>query len=174
MLNKIKTYLINSKNVRNENLLLSLLLAPYKLMLFLSVRFRIKYKHITIKYLYRKITKNSTFFSESEIRMCSLFPKKIINKTIEFYNPESVLDLGCGVGKSLDYFKSNNIFKSFWQCCDIGSPTEAGGWRSFNEQLPKYWIKKFNGFGYKYNEEKTNQLKETGELFCENMLVFER
>lgn len=109
MFNRIKKYFQNSKNIRNENFILALILLPYKIIRALYIKYKNKYGHITIKFLYRKISKNSIFFSKSEIRMCSLFPVKIIDKTIEFYNPKSILDIGCGVGKSLDYFKSKNI-----------------------------------------------------------------
>jgi len=57
-----------------------------------------------ILHIDRKIFKKAFFLDENELWMASLFPKKIIDKTIELINPKTVLDLGCGVGKSLDYF----------------------------------------------------------------------
>lgn len=62
--------------------------------------------HLFIK---RKILKNSIFVSEDELFMASIFPREIINKTLELFDPKTILDLGCGVGKSLDYFISNGI-----------------------------------------------------------------
>lgn len=53
--------------------------------------------------------KHSIFYFEEELWMASLFPQKIIDRTIELFNPKSVLDLGCGTGKSLDYFISKGI-----------------------------------------------------------------
>ncbi|HEY5884265.1 MAG TPA: class I SAM-dependent methyltransferase [Pyrinomonadaceae bacterium] len=53
---------------------------------------------------YRKITRNSIFFEESELHMCSLFPQRTLDATVEMFNPQTVLDLGCGTGRSLDYF----------------------------------------------------------------------
>lgn len=41
--------------------------------------------------------------------MAALFPKKIIDRMIELFNPKSILDLGCGIGRSLDYFISMGI-----------------------------------------------------------------
>lgn len=57
----------------------------------------------------RKIFKNSIFIRESEMQMCSLFPQKILDIIITEFKPKTVLDLGCGTGKSLDYFLSKNI-----------------------------------------------------------------
>lgn len=51
----------------------------------------------------------SIFFFKEELWMASLFPQKIIDRTIELFNPKSILDLGCGTGKSLDYFISKGI-----------------------------------------------------------------
>jgi len=41
--------------------------------------------------------------------MCSIFPKEILDLTIELLHPRSILDVGCGTGISLDYFKSKGI-----------------------------------------------------------------
>jgi len=57
----------------------------------------------------RDITENSIFTQEEEMSMCSIFPKEILDLTIELYHPRSVLDVGCGTGISLDYFKSKGI-----------------------------------------------------------------
>ncbi|MEO8044787.1 MAG: methyltransferase domain-containing protein [Spartobacteria bacterium] len=57
----------------------------------------------------REITENSIFTLEEEMSMCSIFPKEILDLTIELFQPRSVLDVGCGTGISLDYFKSKGI-----------------------------------------------------------------
>ncbi len=57
----------------------------------------------------REITENSIFTREEEMSMCSIFPKEILDLTIELFHPRSVLDVGCGTGISLDYFKSKGI-----------------------------------------------------------------
>jgi 2-polyprenyl-3-methyl-5-hydroxy-6-metoxy-1,4-benzoquinol methylase len=36
--------------------------------------------------------------------MCSLFPQKVIDEVLARFSPRSVLDVGCGTGKSLEYF----------------------------------------------------------------------
>ncbi|MCX6239086.1 MAG: hypothetical protein NTY07_16250 [Bacteroidia bacterium] len=53
---------------------------------------------------FRSISKNGIFFRESEISMCSLFPKSVLDLIIEKYNPKSILDVGCGTDQSLSYF----------------------------------------------------------------------
>lgn len=63
----------------------------------------------TIWYYFRKFSKNSIFLRREELSMCSLFPIKLLNEIINLYNPNSVLDVGCGVGKSLNFFLSKNI-----------------------------------------------------------------
>jgi|KBSMisStandDraft_5_1062788.scaffolds.fasta_scaffold295190_2 SAM-dependent methyltransferase len=57
----------------------------------------------------REITENSIFVREEEMSMCSIFPKEILDLTIELLHPRSILDVGCGTGISLDYFKSKGI-----------------------------------------------------------------
>ncbi|MBA3961635.1 MAG: class I SAM-dependent methyltransferase [Chthoniobacterales bacterium] len=57
----------------------------------------------------REILDNSIFTQEEEMSMCSIFPKEILDLTIDLYHPSSVLDVGCGTGISLDYFKSKDI-----------------------------------------------------------------
>ncbi|MCX5695207.1 MAG: methyltransferase domain-containing protein [Candidatus Omnitrophica bacterium] len=59
--------------------------------------------------IYRRISKNSIFIFKSELVGASTFPVKLINKTVELFSPKMVLDLGCGTGKSLDYFLSKRI-----------------------------------------------------------------
>lgn len=41
--------------------------------------------------------------------MASLFPKQLIDKTMELFHPASVLDLGCGTGKALAYFYAKGL-----------------------------------------------------------------
>ncbi|MEJ2187779.1 MAG: class I SAM-dependent methyltransferase [Gemmatimonadota bacterium] len=61
------------------------------------------------KTVYRNIRKDSTFRFESEMDMCSLFPESLLDFTLARFRPESVLDLGCGVGRSLDYFLEHGV-----------------------------------------------------------------
>lgn len=57
----------------------------------------------------RLITENSIFILEEEMSMCSIFPKEILDLTLELFRPRSILDVGCGTGISLDYFASRGI-----------------------------------------------------------------
>jgi len=52
---------------------------------------------------HRKILENSIFFTD-EAYMASLLPSRTLELTAEMFKPKTVLDLGCGTGKSLDYF----------------------------------------------------------------------
>ena len=56
-----------------------------------------------------KLKKDSTFNKETEMFMCSLFPKKVLDAILMHYKPSKVLDLGCGQGVSLKYFLSNGV-----------------------------------------------------------------
>jgi len=58
---------------------------------------------------YRSVTHNGMFFEESELWMCSLRPEKILEQTLKMFAPKSVVDLGCGVGRSLDFFHERGI-----------------------------------------------------------------
>lgn len=62
-----------------------------------------------INRFYVRISKNSTFTSVDEMFMCSLFPEKVLSIIINEINPSSVLDVGCGTGKSLEFFIKHNI-----------------------------------------------------------------
>lgn len=57
----------------------------------------------------RPITDNSIFVLEEEMSMCSIFPKEILDLTIELFQPRTILDVGCGTGISLDYFTGKGM-----------------------------------------------------------------
>lgn len=61
------------------------------------------------KGLYRRFRRDSTFQFESEMDMCSLFPESILERTLARVRPRTVLDVGCGTGRSLDYFLAQGI-----------------------------------------------------------------
>jgi SAM-dependent methyltransferase len=184
--------------------------------------------------LYRKYTKSSIFQFESEMDMCSLFPKGLLDETIRIFRPRSVLDLGCGTGRSLEYFLEQGIdafglegsalaisksshperiaevdlnrevdlgrkfdlvwsyevvehihpdyvqdlLKTFSNHADQVVLSAArpgqGGQGHFNEQPPEYWIEKFAGYGYRYDEEATRRLRAVPEEFSQNMIAFRR
>lgn len=59
--------------------------------------------------LYRRSRRTSIFRYESEMDMCSLYPGRLLDETIRIFAPRSVLDLGCGTGRSLEYFVERGI-----------------------------------------------------------------
>lgn len=61
------------------------------------------------KHLVRRLRKDSTFRFESEMDMASLFPRSILDVTIDRLAPRSVLDVGCGTGRSLEYFLERGV-----------------------------------------------------------------
>lgn len=61
------------------------------------------------KHVVRRLRKDSTFHFESEMDMASLFPRSILEVTIDRLAPSSVLDVGCGTGRSLEHFLARGI-----------------------------------------------------------------
>jgi|GEM_PF-1003440 len=57
----------------------------------------------------RHIEKSSIFEREDELPMCSLFPKEELELTIELFQPKTLLDVGCGTGMSMDYFRKHGV-----------------------------------------------------------------
>lgn len=57
----------------------------------------------------RLISKSSIFNEKDLLPACSLFPQEVLDLAIKHYDPKSVLDIGCGTGKSLDYFLDRGI-----------------------------------------------------------------
>jgi SAM-dependent methyltransferase len=52
------------------------------------------------------MTRNSVFKQESELSECSLLPEPLLKAVWSEFSPRSVLDVGCGTGRSLDFFVS--------------------------------------------------------------------
>lgn len=57
----------------------------------------------------REIVTNSIFMREDEIPMCSLFPKEELELVMQLFSPKTLLDVGCGTGLSLDYFRRQGV-----------------------------------------------------------------
>jgi SAM-dependent methyltransferase len=55
------------------------------------------------KAVYRRLFRSGVFFSKSELAMCSLHPVRKVDRIIELVNPASILDVGCGTGKTTAY-----------------------------------------------------------------------
>lgn len=79
------------------------------------------------------LTKNSTFSSENDMHMCSLYPKPILDLVLSEINPKSVLDVGCGTGVSLDYFLQNRV-----DCIGIENSRVAIGLSKNPDKIHKY------------------------------------
>ncbi len=69
----------------------------------------LKHPREAIKSARRKFSKSSIFFEEGELFMCSLFPEPLLTEVISIFRPKTILDVGCGTGRSLDYFLSRGI-----------------------------------------------------------------
>ncbi len=61
------------------------------------------------KFVYRRIFRDSIFYDDSELEMCSLDHSLTLQKVLDYYKPTSVLDVGCGVGQSLDWFVEREV-----------------------------------------------------------------
>jgi len=71
------------------------------------------YQHYTfpafVKALQRRASKNSIFSDQQELPMCSLDHSRKLETTLARVAPKTVLDLGCGTGKSLDWFLAHGV-----------------------------------------------------------------
>lgn len=52
---------------------------------------------------------SSIFVEEWEMGMCSHCPEQMLGYVLERFQPKSVLDLGCGTGRTLDYFLAQGL-----------------------------------------------------------------
>jgi SAM-dependent methyltransferase len=59
--------------------------------------------------LYRRLTGDAVFYRESELAQSSLYCPRILDKTLELFNPKTALDLGCGTGMSMDYLMARGV-----------------------------------------------------------------
>lgn len=71
------------------------------------------YRHYTLSSfvgaIQRCASKNSIFSDERELAMCSLDHSQKLEMTLAAVGPQTVLDLGCGTGKSLDWFLAHGV-----------------------------------------------------------------
>jgi SAM-dependent methyltransferase len=54
-------------------------------------------------------SRSSIFNDEEQLGGCSLEPIPLLKGCLEIFGPASILDVGCGTGKSLDWFLSQGI-----------------------------------------------------------------
>ena len=62
-----------------------------------------------MKLAYRNLMRSSIFEEPWQMDMCSLFPEKTLMLVMNRLAPRSVLDIGCGTGKSLDFFLERGL-----------------------------------------------------------------
>ncbi|MEI6167049.1 MAG: class I SAM-dependent methyltransferase [bacterium] len=62
-----------------------------------------------VKSAFRRIAKNGIFLFEGELQMASSEHPLKLGKTLELFNPLSVLDVGCGTGWSIEYLLTRGI-----------------------------------------------------------------
>ena len=63
----------------------------------------------TLAELVRRVKNDGVFRSEAELYMASLEPKALWDEVLRRYAPKTVLDVGCGVGRSIDYFVDHGV-----------------------------------------------------------------
>lgn len=71
--------------------------------LWLLISFKWRRLHY---WILRKWFRNSIFVDDWEMGMCSHCPEPLLKFVLERFRPTSVLDFGCGTGKSLRFFRS--------------------------------------------------------------------
>ena len=66
------------------------------------------------------MSRSSIFNDEDDLHGCSLLPTGLLEGVMEAIKPSSVLDVGCGVGRSLDWFLEKGVEASGLEGSDIG------------------------------------------------------
>jgi SAM-dependent methyltransferase len=62
-----------------------------------------------IRALYRRLNRSGIFVFKDEVLMCSLRPEKILAEVLGIFKPRSILDVGCGTGQALNFFKEHGV-----------------------------------------------------------------
>ncbi len=75
----------------------------YRLLRYPSMKLRAIFPEL------RRFTGDGIFCREEDLWMCSLYPIELLKAVVYRFRPDSLLDCGCGTGKSLDFFLSEGI-----------------------------------------------------------------
>ena len=82
--------------------------------------YQIRHPRKTAKKLSMILNKSSIFTEEDDLHGCSLLPLPLLEGVMKSVNPSSVLDVGCGAGKSLDWFLEKGVEVVGLEGSDIG------------------------------------------------------
>lgn len=71
---------------------------------FFKILYQLRHPVKGIRKLRIILSKSSIFSNEDDLHGCSLLPTELLTGAVSVLTPTSVLDVGCGTGKSLDWF----------------------------------------------------------------------
>lgn len=63
----------------------------------------------TISQAIRRLRKDGVFHSERELYMASLEPRTVWDFVLRQFSPRTLLDVGCGVGRTIDFFVEHGV-----------------------------------------------------------------
>jgi SAM-dependent methyltransferase len=97
--------------------------------------YQVRHPLKTAKKCLMVLTKSSIFNDEDDLHGCSLLPLPLLEGVMGVVNPSSVLDVGCGVGRSLDWFLAKGIEVVGLEGSEIGIKYALNPQRIFQKNL---------------------------------------
>jgi len=58
---------------------------------------------------FRRLFRSGVFYREEELYMCSLLPQTLLDVVLAELKPRSLLDVGCGIGRTLVYLTERGV-----------------------------------------------------------------